>query len=140
MGTIMLVHANRQGLILISSTLLMGLSFAGFGFSRLLPAALFFLFFMGLSDTLSGAARQIVLQSKTHDQMRGRANSLFQMTGRGLTPMGHTVAGTLIPLLSASGTVYMGAVVILGSALGINALYPQILKFNLRSHEGSTSP
>jgi MFS family permease len=133
MGVIYLSRARPQGTILMLSSLMLALSFAGFGFARHFSVALFFLVLLGLVDTISGASRSILLQTRTEDQMRGRANSIFQMMGRSLTPLGHTQAGLLIPLLGARGTVHASVLVILVSMLTINFFYPQLKRLTLTS-------
>ncbi len=131
MSVIYLSRIHHQGRIILISSIVFALSFAGFGFSSFFPISLFFLFLSALSDTIAGFSRTILLQSKTQDRLRGRVNSVFQMTGKGLTPLGNTQAGILIPLLTASGAAYVGAIAILGATLSINAIFPQLRRYLL---------
>jgi MFS family permease len=131
MSILLLAKARHQGRLLLASSLLIAVSFAAFGLFRSFSLSLYSLFLLGLADTVAGVSRNILLQSKAPDRMRGRANSIFQLTGRGLTPLGHTQAGILIPLLTASGTVYASAFVILGATLLINFSYPELRRFVL---------
>ena len=133
MSIIYLAQVRHQGKTILVSSLAFALFFAGFGFSRFFPLALLFLLLSALADAISGISCTILLQARTQDRMRGRVNSVFQMTGRGLTPLGQTQAGVLIPFLSASGTVFLGALAILGATLSVNALYPQLRRFHLQS-------
>jgi predicted MFS family arabinose efflux permease len=133
MSILYLAKVSHQGRVILFSSAVFALSFAGFGFSSFFPASLFFLLVSSLADAISGISRTILLQAKTQDRMRGRANSVLQMTGRGLRPLGQTQAGALIPFLSASGTVYVGAATILAAILSINALFPQLRRFLLHS-------
>ncbi|MFQ5683787.1 MAG: MFS transporter [Candidatus Binatia bacterium] len=133
MWIIVLSQIRHQGRVMLISSVVFALSLIGFGLSSFFPAALFFLFLLALADTISGISRQILLQTKTQDRLRGRANSVFQVTGRGLTPLGHTQAGILIPLMTASGAVLMGALAIFTAALGINAIFPQLRRFVLKA-------
>jgi hypothetical protein len=55
------------------------------------------------------------------------------MMGRSLTPLGHTQAGILIPLLGARGTVEASVLVILVATLSISLLYPQLKRLTLSS-------
>jgi MFS family permease len=133
MSIIYLAQVRHQGKIILISSIAFALFFAGFGFSRFFPLALFFLLLSALADAISGISCTILLQARTEVRMRGRVNSVFQMTGRGLTPLGQTQAGALIPFLSASGTVFLAAAAILSATLSINALYPQLRRFLLQS-------
>lgn len=134
LGSMTVIYISRihyQGRIILISSIIFALSFAGFGFSSFFPVSLFFLFLSALSDTVAGFSRTILLQSKTQDRLRGRANSIFQMTGKGLSPLGNAQAGILIPLLTANGAAYVGALAILGATLSINAIFPQLRRFLL---------
>jgi predicted MFS family arabinose efflux permease len=133
MGILFLAQARPQGRILLLSSLVFALAFAGFGLSASFAFALLFLVVLGVVDTVSGASRSILLQTRTHDQMRGRANSIFQMMGRSLTPLGHTQAGFLIPLLGARQTVYASVLVILVALLSISLRYPELKRLRLHS-------
>jgi len=133
MGIIYLSRARPQGTIQLTFSLMMALAFFGFGFARHFPLALFFLALLGLVDTVSGASRSILLQTRTEDQIRGRVNSIFQMMGRALTPLGHTQAGILIPLLGARGTVHASVLVILVTTLAVSLRYPQLKRLTLAS-------
>jgi MFS family permease len=101
-----------QGRILCVSALLYGAGFALFGLAPSFSLALVLLAFVGATDTIWSAARGTILQMLTPERFRGRVMGVFQLSNRGLHPLGQLESGILVPLIGArEATVIGGAIV-----------------------------
>jgi len=101
-----------QGKILITSAILYGTGFALFGLSPSFLFALFLLAFVGAADTIWSAARGTILQIITPERFRGRVMGVFQLSNRGLHPLGQTQTGLMVPLIGARETVALGGILV----------------------------
>lgn len=97
-----------QGRILYISAILYGLFFALFGLSPSFLLSLILMAFVGMTDTVWGASRGTIMQMITPDQFRGRVMGVFQLSNRGLHPLGQVESGLLIPLIGARETTVFG--------------------------------
>ena len=122
-------HRPGQGKILFLSALLYGASFAVFGLSPSFPVALFLLTFVGATDTIWAAARSTILQMLTPENFRGRVMGVFQLSNRGLHPLGQTETGLVVPLIGAREATFAGGVIISIMTLLTIWRVPQIAKF-----------
>jgi MFS family permease len=99
----------HQGRILFSSAILYGITFALFGISPSFVISLMLMTLVGMADTVWGASRGTILQMITPDHFRGRVMGIFQLSNRGLHPLGQVESGLLIPLIGArEATVFGG--------------------------------
>ena len=119
-----------QGKILSVSAMLYGACFALFGLAPSFGLALALLAFVGAADTVWSAARSTILQMLTPEKFRGRVMGVFQLSNRGLHPLGQMETGLVVPLLGARETTVMGGVVV--SIMTLLTLWrvPQITKFH----------
>jgi MFS family permease len=118
-----------QGKILFISAILYGAVFALFGVSPSFVLSLILMTFVGLTDTIWGAARGTIMQMITPDKFRGRVMGVFQLSNRGLHPLGQVESGFLIPLIGArQATVFGGLFVSLVTLLAVWRV-PEIAKF-----------
>lgn len=113
-------HRPDQGRILLVSALLYGAGFALFGLAPSFGLALFLLAFVGMADTIWSAARATILQMLAPERFRGRVMGVFQLSNRGLHPLGQTQSGLVVPLIGArEATVLGGAIVSLMTLLTV---------------------
>ena len=118
-----------QGKILFVSAILYGLGFALFGLSPSFWLALMLLAFVGATDTIWSAARGTILQLITPERFRGRVMGVFQLSNRGLHPLGQTETGLVVPILGArEATVLGGLLVSLVTLLTVGRV-PSLAKF-----------
>jgi len=122
-------HRPGQGKILFLSAVLYGASFAVFGLSPSFPVALFLLTFVGATDTIWSAARGTILQMLTPENFRGRVMGVFQLSNRGLHPLGQTETGLVVPLIGAREATFAGGLIISIMTLLTVWRVPQIAKF-----------
>jgi MFS family permease len=119
----------KQGKILFASALLYGAGFALFGLAPTFPIALTLLTFVGAMDTVWGAARGTILQMLAPEKFRGRVMGVFQLSNRGLHPLGQTETGLIVPLIGAREATFAGGMII--SIMTLLTLWrvPEIAKF-----------
>jgi MFS family permease len=101
-----------QGRILFVSALLYGAGFALFGMAPSFSLALVMLAFVGATDTIWSAARGTILQMLTPERFRGRVMGVFQLSNRGLHPLGQLESGILVPLIGAREATVMGGAIV----------------------------
>jgi MFS family permease len=101
-----------QGRILLVSALLYGAGFAFFGLAPNFTLALILLAFVGVTDTIWSAARGTMIQLITPDRYRGRMMGIFQLSNRGLHPLGQMETGLVVPLVGAREATFLGGIFI----------------------------
>jgi len=118
-----------QGRILFVSAILYGVAFALFGMSSSFMWSLFLMAMIGTTDTIWGASRGTILQMTTPDNFRGRVMGVFQLSNRGLHPLGQVQSGLVIPLIGAPAATVLGGLLV--SAITLLAAWkvPAIPKF-----------
>jgi len=118
-----------QGKILFIVALLYGAGFALFGISPTFVLCLLLIVFVGATDTVWGAARSTILQMITPERFRGRVMGVFQLSNRGLNPLGQTETGFVVPLIGAREATFLGGVLVSAVTLATVWRIPEILKF-----------
>lgn len=118
-----------QGRILFVSAIIYGAVFALFGLSPLFVLSLGLMTLIGATDTIWGAARGTILQMTTPDKFRGRVMGVFQLSNRGLHPLGQVQSGLLIPLIGAPAATVLGGVFVAIVTLLTAWKVPAIPKF-----------
>ena len=118
-----------QGKILIVTAILYGLFFGLFGMAPSFAIALAMMTLIGLTDTVWGAARGTIMQMVTPDKFRGRVMGVFQLSNRGLHPLGQVESGLLIPLIGVRETTLFGGILVTLVTLLTAWKVPAIAKF-----------
>ena len=118
-----------QGKILIVTAIFYGLFFALFGLAPNFALALGLMTLVGLTDTVWGAARGTIMQMITPDKFRGRVMGVFQLSNRGLHPLGQVESGLLIPLIGVRETTLFGGLLVTLVTLLTAWKVPAIPKF-----------
>jgi MFS family permease len=126
-----------QGKILIVTAILYGIAFALFGVAPTFAIALLLMVFIGMTDTVWGAARGTIMQMITPDQFRGRVMGVFQLSNRGLHPLGQVESGLLIPLIGVRETTVFGGLFVTLVTILTAWKVPAILKFRWDNDEAS---
>ena len=119
----------NQGKMLFASAMLYGAGFALFGLAPSFPIALALLAFVGAMDTVWGAARGTILQMLAPEKFRGRVMGVFQLSNRGLHPLGQTETGFIVPLIGAREATFAGGMIISIMTLLTVWRVPEIAKF-----------
>ena len=126
-------QTRSQGKILYLSAILYGATFALFGLSLSFPLSLALLVLMGASDTIWAAARNIILQVQTPEGLRGRVMGVFNLSNRGLHPLGQTETGFAVPLIGARGATVLGGLLVAGVTALTALKVPGLAKFRWES-------
>jgi MFS family permease len=122
-------HRPDQGKILFTSAILYGIGFALFGLSPSFLFSLALIAFVGVTDTIWGAARATILQLITPEKFRGRVMGVFQLSNRGLHPLGQTETGLVVPLIGAPAATFFGGLLVTVVTLITAWRAPEIPKF-----------
>jgi MFS family permease len=126
-------HRSDQGRILFYSALLYGAGFAFFGLSSSFFLSLGLIAFVGATDTIWGAARATILQLITPEKFRGRVMGVFQLSNRGLHPLGQTETGLVVPLMGAAAATLFGGLLVTVVTLITAWRVPEIPKFRWKA-------
>jgi MFS family permease len=123
-----------QGKILLVAAILYGVGFAAFGIAPSFGLAVILLAMVGATDAIWSAARGTILQLTTTERFRGRVMGVFQLSNRGLHPLGQTETGLMVPLIGARETTVLGGLLVSAVTLVIAWRIPSIVR--LRWNEG----
>lgn len=141
-GSGLLIFMGEQlshGKILFVSALFYGASFAIFGLSNSLPLSLFLLLIAGATDTIWGAARNTILQLQTKEGMRGRVMGIFQLSNRGLSPLGQVETGLVVPLVGAKEATFIGGLIVTAVTLFTGWRVPSLPRFRWEEGQDTTA-
>jgi MFS family permease len=122
-------QARSQGKILLVSAVLYGASFSLFGLSRSFLVSLLLLFFMGATDTIWAATRNVMLQVQAPEGLRGRVMSVFYLSNRGLHPLGQMETGLVVPLVGAREATVLGGLLVAGVTALTALKVPGVVRF-----------
>ena len=128
-------HRSDHGKILFVSAILYGIGFALFGLSPWFLTSLALIAFVGATDTIWSAARSTILQLITPETFRGRVMGVFQLSNRGLHPLGQTETGFVVPLLGAPAATFFGGLLVTAVTLITAWRVPEIPKFYWKEME-----
>ncbi len=130
---------RRQGKILLYSALLCGVSFAFFGLSHSFSLSLLLLLIVGATDTIWGATRNTILQLQTPDAIRGRVMGVFNLSNRGLNPLGQAETGLVVPLVGAREATLLGGLIVAAMTMVTAWKVPGLPGFQLDKDDERTS-
>ena len=118
-----------HGKTLLISALLYGAGFALFGLAPNFTLALALLAVVGATDSIWSAARGTMIQLVTPEKFRGRMMGVFQLSNRGLHPLGQMETGLVVTLLGAREATCAGGVLVSLVTLVTAWRVPEIGKF-----------
>jgi MFS family permease len=130
---------SEQGKILFTSAILYGIGFALFGLSPSFLLSLVIIGFVGATDTVWSASRSTILQVSTPENFRGRVMGVFQLSNRGLHPLGQMETGLVVPLMGAPAATFFGGLLVSAVTLIIAWRIPQIPKFRWKETDDHPS-
>ncbi|WP_179640672.1 MFS transporter [Tunturiibacter empetritectus] len=94
-----------QGRMAVLALFALGLTTAGFAFSKWLPISCILIFLAGMAVMASASLMLSVVQLIVVDSMRGRVMSVYNLAFRAGIPLGALILGKLIPILGISTAV-----------------------------------
>jgi MFS family permease len=101
---------RRRGRVLLWSVAIYGLATIGFGLSSTFFWTFFFLALTGVADTVSMVLRNIIRQTRTPDELRGRMTSVNMIFFMGGPQLGEAEAGFVAKAFGAVASVVSGGV------------------------------
>jgi len=107
-------HLKR---ILFVSTVLLGIGLICFSQIKSFPIAMFFAVFAGLGSIAQFAVSNIIVQSESAPEMRGRVIGILLMAIFGMAPLGSLVVGAVSQHVGAPATVLGQGIIALVIAL-----------------------
>ena len=122
---------RRPGIVVIGAGLSWGAAVVGFGLSTNLAVALAFLALAGMSDLISEALRNALLQHYTPDALRGRVSSLYLAQVTTAPSLGNVEAGLVAQLFSVTISVVSGGLACVAGALVLGAINPALRRATL---------
>lgn len=117
---------RRYGVTVLGSVLVYGVCVAGFGASPWFPMALLLLAGSGAADTVSTVVRQVVRQTLTPDELRGRMTGINMMFFVSGPQLGEVEAGFVAKLTSARFSVMSGGLACVVVSLALAVMAPGI--------------
>jgi MFS family permease len=118
--------ANRRGTVWFASALVMATGVVFLGSVHSYAAALPVLAFLGLSTLSFAGSSNVLLQTLSPDEMRGRVISVFSMMILSLVPLGSLVLGSLASVIGISPTMQIGGAVALVMAIVVWTTNPAL--------------
>lgn len=114
------------GRVIVVAASLFGAGLVAFALSRTTWLSLGLLLVTGFGVMATTASINTVLQTIVDDDKRGRVMSLYTMAFMGMAPFGGLLAGTLASRIGAPGTVLLGGVATLATALAFAYRLPSL--------------
>ncbi len=115
-----------KGRLLILTSLIFSVSLILFSLSKGYLLSLIILAIAGGTNVMAISIINIILQTETNDEFRGRVMSVFMLTFAGMMPFGNLIAGGLAAAISASSTILISGIICASFFFIINLAYPQI--------------
>ena len=112
--------------LLAVGPLLLGVSLAGFAYSRSLWLSLAMLMLAGFAAMALIATSNTLLQTLVHDSKRGRVMSFYTMCFMGMSPFGSLIIGGLAGAMSAPPAVVVSAACSLVAAMLFASRLPML--------------
>jgi MFS family permease len=100
----------KLGLIVPASALLFGTALVILSFSRIFVLSLILMAFLGLGMMMQTAASNIIIQTITDDDKRGRVMGFYSMAIMGTAPFGSLIAGWLAKVIGTPGAILIGGI------------------------------
>ena len=122
-------HASRQGLAMLVSVSVWGLSFAVFAVAPSLWLTLLALGAAGAADSFTVVCRGIIVQRGTPEKFRGRVNAADWVVGAGGAQLGSLESGVLGAVTSAEASAFIGGVLTIVGAAAIAAGLPAFRRY-----------
>ncbi|MHA6622840.1 MFS transporter [Pseudonocardia sp. DLS-67] len=112
-------RSHRLGRALLASTIAYGVVAIAFAQVSLLAAVLMFALLLGAFDAAATTIRHSAVQLETPDELRGRVQSLYQITSRGGPALGDLVIGVAAGLAGPVAALTAGAAVPVLAAIAL---------------------
>lgn len=116
----------KLGRMVPASALLFGCGLIILSFSRVFSLSMILMVFIGLGMMMQTSASNIIIQTITDDNKRGRVMSFYSMAIMGTAPFGSLIAGWLAKVIGTPGTILTGGVATIIGALFFLRKLPEL--------------
>ncbi|MDX2030863.1 MAG: MFS transporter [Blastocatellia bacterium] len=123
---------HRHGLAVVLSVVVWGLAIVGFGWTRNLWLALFFLALAGAADNVSGLFRMTMWNQTIPDHLRGRMASIEMISYTTGPYLGNAEAGLVAAAFGLRTSVISGGVLCVVGACALAVLLPRFVRYDGR--------
>src|SRR6202034_3587235 len=123
---------RRQGLAVIIAVATWGAVIVGFGFTRVLWAALILLTVAGWADVISAVLRSTIVQTAVTEPYRSRISGVQMAVVEGGPRLGDLESGAVATAVSTQFSIVSGGVVCAIGALAVALLLPGFRRFGDR--------
>jgi MFS family permease len=120
---------RRQGLAVVVSIVVFGVSVTGFGLARTLWLGLLLLAISGAADMVSAVFRNTIMQVATPDSMRGRLGAVYIAVVSGGPRLGELRAGVMASATSAAVSITAGGLACIAGVLLLAAAVPAFVRY-----------
>jgi MFS family permease len=120
---------SKQGLILIISIVIYGLTTIVFGLSQSFILSLIMMAFVGAADMVSSIIRNTLRQMVTPDHLRGRMVSINMIFYLGGPQLGEVESGLLASLIGTPYTVVIGGIATIITTVFFTLRIPKLVKY-----------
>ncbi len=121
-----IVGSHRRGVVWFASAVLMSLGTIVLGLVHVFAVSLVVLAVIGLAVLSFAGSSNVMLQTLSPDDMRGRSISVFSMIILGLVPAGSLLLGSLGSMIGLSHALIAGGVVALVLGIWVWATNPEL--------------
>ena len=126
---------RRQGRAVVIAVVVWGASITAFGLVKSLPVALVLLAVAGWADVVSAVFRNMILQLRVPDRLRGRMNAIQVAVVSGGPRLGDLESGGVATAVSPSFSVVSGGVACIVAAVAVTIALPVFWRLRLSSGE-----
>lgn len=128
-------HLRKHGLMVVLSVCAWGLAIVGFGLSRSIWLAVFFLALAGVADMVSMVFRGTILQAAATDEMRGRMQGVHTVVVTGGPRIADLLHGLAAPAFGAAAVTAGGGVLVVVLTVALALAVPAFANYR-----GETAP
>jgi len=114
-------NLRYKGLWVTFGILVYSVGLIGLALSPWFLMSVVIVFFLGFFDAVQAVLRNVVVQTVTPDELRGRVSSFQRMLGVGGPSLGEAQSGFVAAIIGAPLTLVMAAVLCAGTTLGLLA-------------------
>jgi MFS family permease len=122
--------ARAGGVWMLGGFAVYGVATIVFGLSQNLVLSVIALMWIGASEMISSVVRQILIQMRTPDEMRGRVSAVNAMFYGSASQLGGFRAGVMAAVIGAVGSVVVGGAMVLVSVVAWIWLFPSLRRID----------
>lgn len=124
-------NLRYKGLVVAFAALAYSVSLVGLALSPWFSFSMFAVFLLGFFDAVQAVLRNVIIQTVTPDDLRGRVSSFQRMLGVGGPSLGEAQSGFVAALIGAPLTLVVASAICAGTTVGLLVCREEIGKAEL---------